>query len=140
MLSCSVMSDYLRPYGLQPARLLCLWGCFRQEYWNRLPCPHLGDLPNPGMQPRSPTLQEDSLPAEPPGKPFCSSHRFISEFWRKNGQYTFSLCFLTFAPEVILVKLLTLFCSHGPFFFYQKCFGGYLHAKECSWILTSSHI
>ena len=31
--------------------------------------PYLGDLPNPGIEPRSPTLQADSLPAEPPGKP-----------------------------------------------------------------------
>ena len=29
----------------------------------------LGDLPNPGIKPRSPTLQEDSLPIEPPEKP-----------------------------------------------------------------------
>ena len=29
----------------------------------------LGDLPNPGIEPRSPTMQVDSLPAEPPGKP-----------------------------------------------------------------------
>ena len=28
-----------------------------------------GDLSNPGIEPRSPTLQADSLPAEPPGKP-----------------------------------------------------------------------
>ena len=39
------------------------------EYWNALPFPSPGDLPNPGMEPRSPTLQADSLPAEPPGKP-----------------------------------------------------------------------
>ena len=31
--------------------------------------PSPGDLPNPGVKPRSPTLQEDSLPVEPPGKP-----------------------------------------------------------------------
>ena len=34
-----------------------------------LPCPSPGDLPNPGVEPRSPTLQADSLPAEPQGKP-----------------------------------------------------------------------
>ena len=39
-----------------------------QEYWNGLPFPFPGDLPNPGIEPRSPTLQADSLPAEPPGK------------------------------------------------------------------------
>ena len=41
----------------------------RQEYWSGLPCPPPGDLPNPGIKPRSLTLQVDSLPAEPQGKP-----------------------------------------------------------------------
>ena len=44
-------------------------GFSRQEYWSGLPCPSLGDLPNPGIEPQSPTLQVDSLPSEPPGKP-----------------------------------------------------------------------
>ena len=34
-----------------------------------LPFPSPGDLPDLGIKPRSPTLQADSLPAEPPGKP-----------------------------------------------------------------------
>ena len=41
----------------------------RQEYWSGLPFPPSGDLPDPGIEPQSPTLQEDSLPFEPPGKP-----------------------------------------------------------------------
>ena len=41
----------------------------RPEYWSRQPFPSPGDLPNPGIEPRSPTLQEDSLPAEPQRKP-----------------------------------------------------------------------
>ena len=41
----------------------------RQEYWRGLPCPPPGDLPNLGIKPRSPALQADSLPSEPPGKP-----------------------------------------------------------------------
>ena len=40
----------------------------RQEYWSGLPCPSSGDLPKPGIEPGSPTLQADSLPSEPPGK------------------------------------------------------------------------
>ena len=44
-------------------------GFSRQEYWSGLPFPSPGDLPNPGMEPRSPLLQVDSLPAEPQGKP-----------------------------------------------------------------------
>ena len=39
----------------------------RQEYWNGLPFPFPGDLPNPGIkEPGSPTLQADSLLPEPP--------------------------------------------------------------------------
>ena len=43
----------------------------RQEYWSGLPFPTPRDLPDPGMNPRSPTLQADSLPSEPPGKSNC---------------------------------------------------------------------
>ena len=41
----------------------------RQEYWNGLPLPSPGDLPDPGIEPGSPALQADSLSSEPPGKP-----------------------------------------------------------------------
>ena len=39
-----------------------------QEYWSGLPLPSLGHLPNLGIEPRSPALQADTLPSEPPGK------------------------------------------------------------------------
>ena len=46
-----------------------------QEYWSRLPFPSPGDLPDPGIEPRSPILQADSLLSEPPGKPtFLHQH------------------------------------------------------------------
>ena len=48
-------------------------GFSRQEYWSRLPFPFPGDLPNPRIEPRSPTLQADSLPAELQGKPRTKS-------------------------------------------------------------------
>ena len=41
----------------------------RPEYWSESPFPSPGDLPNPGIEPTSPTLQANSLPAEAPGKP-----------------------------------------------------------------------
>ena len=44
-------------------------GFSRQEYWSGLTFPSPGDLPNPGNEPRSPTLQADTLSSEPPGKP-----------------------------------------------------------------------
>ena len=70
----SVVSNSLRPYGLLPLVLLLPWGFSRQEYWSGLPFPSPGDLPNPGIEPGSPTLQADSLPSEPPGKPKESKH------------------------------------------------------------------
>ena len=39
------------------------------EYWSEQPFHSPGDLPNPGIEPRSPALQAESLPAEPQGKP-----------------------------------------------------------------------
>ena len=54
-MSCGPM-DYT-VHGILQARIL---------EWVAFPSP--GDLPNPGIKPRSPTLQADSLPAEPPGK------------------------------------------------------------------------
>ena len=70
-LCCLVAQSFptLRPHGLYSARLLCLWGFSRQENWNGLLCSPPGDLPNPEIEPTSPTLQVDSLPSEPPGKP-----------------------------------------------------------------------
>ena len=40
----------------------------RQECWSGLPFPPPGNLPKPGIEPRSPALQADVLPSEPPGK------------------------------------------------------------------------
>ena len=69
VLSHSAVSDSLWPHELQPTRLLCPWGFFSQECWSGLPCPAPGDLLNPGIKPRSPALQADSLLSEPPQKP-----------------------------------------------------------------------
>ena len=41
----------------------------RQDYWIGLPFPSPGDLPDSGIKPRSPTLQAEAFPSEPPGKP-----------------------------------------------------------------------
>ena len=44
-------------------------GFSRQEYWSGLPFPSPGNLPDPGIEPRSPALHADALTSEPPGKP-----------------------------------------------------------------------
>ena len=61
--SHSVMPDSLRPHGLQSMEFS------RPGYWSVQIFPTLGDLPKPGIEPKSPTLQVDSLPAEPQEKP-----------------------------------------------------------------------
>ena len=43
-------------------------GFSRQECWSGLPFSSPGNLPDPGNEPRSPTLQANALPSEPPGK------------------------------------------------------------------------
>ena len=52
-------------------------GFSRQEYWSGLLWPPPGDVPNPGIEPRSPTSQADSLPSEPPGKNVLEVQKFL---------------------------------------------------------------
>ena len=49
-----------------------------QEYWSGLPFPSPGNLPNPGIEPRSLALQADSSPSEPPGKPTVYQVKYYS--------------------------------------------------------------
>ena len=72
--SPSVMSDSLQPHGLSQVPLSMEFS--RQEYWSGLPFPSPEGLPNPGIEPRSPVLQADSSPSEPPGKPSCKKAGF----------------------------------------------------------------
>ena len=58
--SHSVVSDSLRPHGL------IVHGFSRPEHWNGQPFPSPGDLPNSGIEPRSPALQADSSAAGRP--------------------------------------------------------------------------
>ena len=75
----------------------------RQEYWNGLFCPSLGELPNPGIKPGSPALQADCLPSEPPGKP----RRKLST---------------TYSKHVSVSEQVVLFHIKNNFFNYLKRF------------------
>ena len=57
------------PWTVAPQAPLSL-GFSRQEHWSGLPFSSPGNLPNPGMEAGSPALQADTLPSEPPGKPY----------------------------------------------------------------------
>ena len=56
-------------------------GFSRQEYWRVLPFPSLDDLPDPGIEPRSPALQVDSLPSELQGR----SHEGIGGLYEEEA-------------------------------------------------------
>ena len=61
----------------------------RQEYWSGLPVSFSRDLPNSGTEFRSPALQADSLPSEPPGKPevykTCKERQVWLLEWKKQS-------------------------------------------------------
>ena len=59
----------------------------RPEYWNGWPIPSPGDLPNPGIELGSLTLQADSLPTELSGKPDILTLRMPQQILRQ-GYYT----------------------------------------------------
>ena len=82
------MSSSLLPYGLHPARLLCPWDSPGKNTGVSCHALFQGNLPNPGIEPRSPSLQADSLPTEPPAI-------FITPLKKKKKTFAvenFSLC------------------------------------------------
>ena len=69
---CLVAQSCLTLFNLMdcsPTGFLSPWGFSRQGYWSGSPCPPPGNLSNPGIKPRSPALQADSLQSELQGKP-----------------------------------------------------------------------
>ena len=68
MKSLSRVRFFATPRTVAYQALLSM-GFSRQEYWSGLPFPSPGDLPDPGIEPRSPEFQADALTSEPPGKP-----------------------------------------------------------------------
>ena len=73
--SHSVVSNSAAPWTIESMEFS------RLEYWSGQPFPSPGALPNPGIEPWCPTLQVDSLPAEPPGKPKNAGVRSLSLQW-----------------------------------------------------------
>ena len=60
--SCPTLCDPVNCMAYQAPPSM---GFSRREYWSGLPFPSPGDLPNPGIEPRSPALQADALTSEP---------------------------------------------------------------------------
>ena len=77
----SVVPTVWDPVDRSPQAPLSM-GFSRQEHWSGLPCPPPGDLPHPGIEPRSPSLQAGSLPMSHQGSPqkYTIYHLLNSEF------------------------------------------------------------
>ena len=88
-------------------------GLPRQEYWSGLPCPPPGELPNPGIEPRSPTLQADSLLSEPLGKLKTDTR-----------EGTYYMC--------LVIQLCVTLCNHGPSFTRLLCPWGLFRPENWS--------
>ena len=75
----SVMSDSLQPHELQPTRLLPPWDSPGKSTGVGCHFPSSGDLPDPGIEPRSPAFQADTLTSEPPGTLSVMSILFLGD-------------------------------------------------------------
>ena len=69
-------------------------GFSRPEHWSGQAFPSPGDLPNPGIKPRFPALQVNSLPAEPPGTPWSGDAQNFSS----PSPPSFSICLVRIFP------------------------------------------
>ena len=90
-------------------------GFSRQEYWSGLPFPPPQDLPNPDIEPRSPALQADALPSEPPRKA-CVDHNKLWKILKEMGipdHLTWLLRNLYASQEA------TVRTGHGPTDWFQ---------------------
>ena len=67
-------------------------GFSKQEHWSGLPCSSPGDLPDPGVKRRSPTLQADSLPLEPPRKLLTNEKEEVKsiQIWKGENKIVFA--------------------------------------------------
>ena len=82
-------------------------GFSRQEYWSGLPFPSPEDLPDPGIKPRSPTLQADALTSEPPGKPYKAIKK------EKSSDETFKKNHLPARPHPLCFMLWRIWAGRG---------------------------
>ena len=84
----------------------------RQEYWSGLPLPSPGDLPGPGIKPRCPTLQADSLPTELWGKPL------YRKFYKMGGAFCLSQKVF---PQTIFSKVVSTVILATSSFLASAC-------------------
>ena len=126
-----VMSDSLWSYGLQPARLLCQWN-YKERILEWVAIPFLGDLPNSGLEPKSPALQADSLLSEPPRKPTLKVGKVISN-WTVIGNNNLSKKNSMYISKDRIVGLLIIHLK-DKYFTWEENGCLMMKSKILSWI------
>ena len=80
----------------------------RQEYWSGLPFPSLRDLPDPGIEAASPTLQADSLPLKPQARKIWSAKRLSNIRYYGSSHMALTLQFRVLIFKVFYFSLILL--------------------------------
>ena len=105
-------------------------GFSMQEYWSGLPFPSPGDLPHPGMEPRSPELQADSLTSEPPGNHSIPNNKNIFLTLTSKWQGKFLIfCWLGDWSEVKVAQSCPTLCNPMDYTVH-----GILQARIMEWV------
>ena len=108
--SRSVVSDSATPWTVVHQAPPSI-GFSRQEYWSGLPFPSPGDLPYPGIEPRSPALQADALTSEPLGKPpYSLIKRKTSIIWMVSPRLSQDVDPIQVPPKIQLPPQIFWFC------------------------------
>ena len=108
--SLSRVQLFATPWTVAHQAPLCM-GFSRQEHWSGLPFPSAGDLPDLGFEPRSRTLQADTLPSEPPGK---------SSFKVRETKTNISQALVCFRGLTSTIKVLKYHTNKSVSFFFKK--------------------
>ena len=117
-----------------------------------MPCPPPGDLPNPGIEPRSPALQADSLSSEPPGKPILKANPSL--FFQfllfpllcsiLGNLFIYLICFLLKRTISSTFCHLSLFGYTYPFLFLLPSFSSsphtYTQRDMCVYMYTLMYV
>ena len=129
------MSDFVTPWTV---------GCqafLRQEYWNGLPFPSPGDLPDPGIKPTSLALAGGFFSTEPPGKP-GRKKKDILLAWQQPSQWETVMTLpmkshYTSNPQFPPMDILFLTAPTELFLLYKRIFLSFVF-QTCRWFTIDS--
>ena len=104
----------------------------RPGYWGGHPIPSPGDLPNPGIKPRSPALQADSLSAELPGKPLL---KVLVKDIVQEGKPSDRLVMLDIKVKVLAAQSCLTLCNLMDYSLSGSSIHGIFQTRILEWVV-----